>query len=226
MVYIYGLYSDYINNIRYVGKTNNLEKRLKEHIGDAKRNNNTHKHKWIRQSLNDNFKINICLIEECNENWEEREKYWIKFYKNLTNLTEGGDGGHGNLYNISYNEVKNIIKKENIKSKNEWYVYIKGNKIETLPQNPYEHYKITGEWVSWGDFLGTNKIQDNKLALNYISYEDAKLWIKNNISVKTSIEWKKISKQNKIPTFIPNRPDRYYKKDRGWKGWKDFLSKI
>jgi excinuclease UvrABC nuclease subunit len=36
MIFIYGLYINENNEIRYVGKTNNLMKRLKEHINQAK----------------------------------------------------------------------------------------------------------------------------------------------------------------------------------------------
>jgi excinuclease UvrABC nuclease subunit len=44
-MYIYGLYSDNIDNIRYVGKTKNITKRLYEHIMDAKSNNRLHRQK-------------------------------------------------------------------------------------------------------------------------------------------------------------------------------------
>ena len=44
-----------------------------------------------------NLKPEINIIEECFEdNWQEREKYWIKYCKEkgfkLTNSTEGGEG--------------------------------------------------------------------------------------------------------------------------------------
>jgi hypothetical protein len=45
-----------------------------------------------------NLKPEIEVIEECDDNWQEREMYWISYYKNiykLTNLTEGGDGVKG-----------------------------------------------------------------------------------------------------------------------------------
>lgn len=222
MLYIYGLYSDDIENIRYVGKTNNVNKRLYEHINDAKRNNKVHRQKWIRNEIKKNKNINITILEECNDlNWEEKEKFWIKYYNNLTNLTVGGEGGKISIYNISYKDAKELIKKLNIKSKNHWYRYIKEYTIENFPLNPYEVFKTKGEWISWGDFLGTNNIQDNMKSLNYISYEDAKQWIKENLVFDTIEDWKKLVNSNKIPDTIPNRPERYYKK-RGWINWGDF----
>lgn len=76
--------------IRYIGVTvNTLSTRLSQHIFDAKKGG-TYKRNWIA-SLSK--KPVIELIEECNySNWEEREKYWISYYDNLTNTKEGGVG--------------------------------------------------------------------------------------------------------------------------------------
>jgi len=222
MIYIYGLYTD--EDIRYVGKTNNLEKRLNEHIRDAKCNKNTHKHNWIRKELKNNKEIKIKILEECNiKNWEEKEKLWIKKYNNLTNCTEGGEGGHGDLYFISYTDAKNIIHQLNINSKTKWYEYIKNNKIENIPSDPNKFFKNNG-WISWGDFLGTNRVQDNKIIKVYLTYEEAKRWVSDNLNnITTQKKWKEITKENKIPIFIPNRPERYFSKNKSWISWGDFL---
>ena len=53
-------------------------------------------------------------MEKCNKkNWEEKEKYWISYYDNLTNHTDGGEGGSGKKYNITYDDTKKIIKELN-----------------------------------------------------------------------------------------------------------------
>jgi hypothetical protein len=73
-----------------------------------------------------------------------------------------------------------------------------------------------------GDFLGTNKVSDNITAYNnYISYNDAKEYLKDR-NIESSVEYKKLYSDVK---FLPNRPERYYK-NRGWLGWKDYLSKV
>ena len=78
---------------RYVGKTvGKLKRRLDNHVYESKRNPNTYKNRWINKVLSEGLYPEIHLIEECNEdNWQEREKYWIKYYDNLTNATEGGE---------------------------------------------------------------------------------------------------------------------------------------
>lgn len=224
-MYIYGLYTNMDNDIRYVGKTNNLEKRLYEHLSDTIRNCKTYKHNWIRKELKKGNQIKIKILEKCNNNdWIEKEKYWIKKLPNLTNHTGGGDGGHGLLYTISYEDAKKIAHRLNIKSGNDWEKNHKNIKNKyNLPFNPNITFKNNG-WISWGDFLGTNKIQDNKIVEKYISYNEAKNYIKNYIIANTIEEWKMKLKNNEIPETIPNRPDRFYaNKNRGWVSWGDFL---
>jgi len=97
MNYIYVLIDPRDNQIRYVGKTNNIKTRLTEHCTPRNLKNNTYKVNWIRSVLNYNLRPILKVIEQCDEsNWQEREIYWIKYYRDLgydlTNATEGGEG--------------------------------------------------------------------------------------------------------------------------------------
>lgn len=97
---IYKLYDPREPNIvRYIGKTvKKLSNRLQEHITESKGFlNNTYKNRWIKSLLNNNIFPKIELVEIATaDNWQEREKYLIAFYKTftnkLTNLAEGGEG--------------------------------------------------------------------------------------------------------------------------------------
>lgn len=91
---IYSLSDPITNEVRYIGVTQRtLEQRLYQHVWESKTNRGTHKIHWIRTLTNQNLKPIIKLIEVCTDNnWEEREKYWISFYKNLTNTHQGGAG--------------------------------------------------------------------------------------------------------------------------------------
>jgi len=196
-VYIYGLYAgDDSENIRYVGKTHyKLSKRLNEHIGEAKRKvencPNTHKINWINKTIKNEKSVNIILLEETNEiNWEKIEIAWIKKLKNnLTNSTKGGEGGATSSYTLTYEEVKKWVQKNfpNIKTKTQWFDFVKENEFPSfITKYPRIVYLNRG-WVSWGDFFGTGKIQDNKMAENYISYNEAKKWIKINLKNAKSL---------------------------------------
>lgn len=216
--FIYGL-TDSNDKIRYVGKSNDPQKRLKKHIGDVTRKvrenvKMTHKDNWIKS---ENYEIGLVILEECSrEEWDIREMYHISQYDNLTNGNNGGKGGGHVVYTITYDECKEWVKENlNVKSKNE---YNKVDLPDYIPKNPYEVFKAKG-WVSWGDFLGTGVIQSNKV--NYITYDEAKK-ILAPLSISKSAEYKELVK-NKTLRKLPSRPERYYKK-RGWVSWADFLS--
>jgi hypothetical protein len=96
IIYIYSLKDPETNEIRYIGKTTNINTRLKAHITRS-RHNKYHSARWVQSVLKRGFRPIIELVEECTEeNWVEREKYWIAYYRelfDLTNILEGGDGG-------------------------------------------------------------------------------------------------------------------------------------
>lgn len=132
MILIYGLIDPKTNEIRYIGKTSkSLEKRLKDHLVDAKsimnktstRRKINKRYSWIISLFKDNLSPNIKLIEEVNEsNWEERESYWISIFPNLTNMTKGGDGGDTNSgkkfgpRTLKQKEIISIATKEGMKT--------------------------------------------------------------------------------------------------------------
>lgn len=101
---IYGLVDPDSNKIRYVGKTSStIERRLLEHINDAinimnkrGRKKINKRYSWIISLLKNNQKPTIELLEEVENDGNERECYWIATLPNLTNMTKGGDGGDTN----------------------------------------------------------------------------------------------------------------------------------
>jgi hypothetical protein len=95
-VFIYRLYDPREPNVtRYVGKTcqKNIKSRLSQHICHSKRKQ-YYSSRWIQSILKENVKPELEILENCSiENWEEREKYYIKKYNNikLTNIEPGGN---------------------------------------------------------------------------------------------------------------------------------------
>ena len=93
MVYIYGLVDPRDDRVKYVGKTVNLKERLSEHIRRC-HEKRTPKNAWIVHLLGLGLSPTTQVIETCDEeNWKEREKFWISSYPDLKNWTAGGDGG-------------------------------------------------------------------------------------------------------------------------------------
>lgn len=115
-IYIYGLYDPFTGKLRYIGKTNNLNRRLWFHINNAKRGQKTHKATWIRSLLRCNEIPAVKIIKETTEdNWQKDEQDCISQAKRdgikLTNLTKGGDG----LIDFHHSEkTKKKISKHNL----------------------------------------------------------------------------------------------------------------
>lgn len=103
MYYIY-CYKNKLNGHTYVGQTNNIERRHKEHMTRAFNEKhieyNSLFHKKIRQYGIDNFTLEILeVLDTIDHNLvDEREIYWIKEKKSFIqdggyNLTKGGQKG-------------------------------------------------------------------------------------------------------------------------------------
>lgn len=112
-IYIYTLSHPLTKEIRYVGKTKSIKRRLQSHIDYArcKKRKRRYVSDWILKLLNQNLKPIITIIEETDENnWVLREMYWIKHFKelqfNLCNLTDGGEGNTGYIYSKELKEIR------------------------------------------------------------------------------------------------------------------------
>ena len=228
-VYIYGLCSSENGTIRYVGKTrNNLKNRLNEHKYDAltkKRKN--HKCNWIRKIYREGFELQIVLIEEVNENnWEDREIFWISYYRehsNAVNQLDGGNNGGigGKVYPYSYEETKELLKSTGVdfKSYAHYKKYVKEKGLRKMfPLCPKKVFLERGEWVSWGDFFSNNYISEKEMTDKYLPYNELKNEV-INLGVKSRSEYRKIARERE--TF-PIYPDVSYK-GRGWENWYEFL---
>lgn len=102
MYYIY-CYTNKVNQHKYVGQTNNLKRRIKEHRSCSKNpkslSYNYLFHKKLRQYGEDNFDIEILeiLYTDDQEIVNRQEKFWIQeknsycLYHCGYNMTEGGD---------------------------------------------------------------------------------------------------------------------------------------
>lgn len=92
--FIYALCDD-DHSVRYIGKSDAPEKRLKSHMQKAK-HLKTYKDKWM--CSRDKEPILKVLEEVPFELWQEREMYWIRHYRSIgARLTNGDNGGVGGI---------------------------------------------------------------------------------------------------------------------------------
>lgn len=93
---VYVLKDPTTNEIKYVGVTSQkVNQRLSQHINAAKNHEGRYVCKWINSLLQKGLRPIIEQIDDV-EDWEEKEKYYIKYYRDLgcklTNISEGGAG--------------------------------------------------------------------------------------------------------------------------------------
>ena len=116
MAYIYTL-SDSLG-VRYIGKTNNINMRYKNHINESKKVNRrvNHRTNWIL-SLIKNGELPIIEIIDIvpDSEWVFWEIFWIGLFKswgfNLVNGTLGGENPPTFLGKTHSDEYKNIRSK-------------------------------------------------------------------------------------------------------------------
>ena len=118
----------------------------------------------------------------------------------------------------NYNEAKKFVKGLGLKSAKEWREYSKSDlRPDDIPSNPDTTYSTY--WKNWGDFLGTNIISNREKQLK--SFFEAKVFV-HKFKLKSGNEFRKMKEHNKSFSDIPYSPDNTYK-NKGWKGWGDFL---
>ena len=97
IVYIYGLVDPRDGHFKYVGKTTNARKRLNNHLQPRQLAKNNPRTAWLKHLLSLGLKPTMVILDEIDEeHWEERERYWIKYFSDigyeLKNSTTGGEG--------------------------------------------------------------------------------------------------------------------------------------
>jgi hypothetical protein len=130
--YIYCLIDPITKEVRYIGKSNNPNQRLVEHIKYSKYN--SYKDNWIFGLKNKGLFPELFILDEViQDEWSFWEKYYISLYKSwgfkLTNLTEGGDGNSlvsENMRNKISNGLKSYYQKNPSTRKNKTFVDLFG----------------------------------------------------------------------------------------------------
>lgn len=121
------------------------------------------------------------------------------------------------MITATYLEASEWAKTNNVNSQKDWLELVRLKKIpEHFPKSPNDYYLKKGEWKGWVSFLGKNQ----KI---FRSFKDAKKYARS-LKLRSSNEWKKYGKENKLPNDIPSSPQGVYL-FKGWKGWHDFLGK-
>ena len=107
--YIYGLVDPRDSQVYYIGKSDDPEQRLYQHLHDSV---NRHKRKWLVSLAGDGLKPSIKILEVVPaDKWAEAETKWIAKGRGggwpLTNIAAGGP--HSPDYHDPYEIIKRIV---------------------------------------------------------------------------------------------------------------------
>lgn len=135
---------------------------------------------------------------------------WISIYEWL-GIYKRGDW-------LTFEKSREFVHQLGIKNIKEWKTYCKSGKC---PSNiPFAPQFIYREWISFGDWFGTNRIGTRYVS--YITFEDAKKRIQQ-LKLKTTNEFRNLVKSNiDIRNKVSIIPHIIYK-NKGWLSYGDFL---
>lgn len=120
---------------------------------------------------------------------------------------------------LTYEEAREYVQRLGFKNTSEWRQYTK-NKPANIPSNPEKVYKGKG-WINFSDFLGTNNVRNKDKVI--LTFEESRDFVRT-LNLNNEKDWRKWKKNNIRPDNIPAKPEVYYK-NKGWKGYSDFLRK-
>lgn len=129
MYYIY-VYINKINGHKYVGQTNNLERRIREHRSCAKNSKSSSYndliHKKIRQYGEENFDIQVLekIYTDDIEVVNKQEQYWIKKLETFRGFGKGYNsdyGGNNKNHSSILDQTQIKFLKEEIKQGVSYY---------------------------------------------------------------------------------------------------------
>ena len=151
-----------------------------------------------------------------NPNVVYKNKGWVSLGDWLGNLNQAN---HLKIH-IDFDKAREFARSLKLNNQKEWQIYARSDdKPKDIPSSPEKVY--INEFGGYGDWLGTMSISNIKK--EFLDYESAK-YIISKLNLSSAKDFRKFSKDKKIPLNIPSSPERTYK-DKGWKDWADFLGK-
>lgn len=120
------------------------------------------------------------------------------------------------LFQEAREKAREIAERFGIKTEDEWLKFCKdGKKPKNIPTYPRDMYEKEG-WVGFRDWIGAPNPSDR-----FLSYKDAKKFVAG-IDVNSESKWRKYTKLDEFPDFLPVDPSDFYD---DWISWYDFFGK-
>lgn len=119
-VFIYALLDPRTAKIRYIGKTNNINRRYSQHLRARTDQKMTPVKAWIQSLIKQGLKPNMMVIDSCDESrWANLEREYIKRFRDegydILNISDGGNQPHWSNKICSINgKNSDSVKKKGI----------------------------------------------------------------------------------------------------------------
>ena len=168
------------------------------------------------------------------QNSYSRTKEWISnydFFGTQTLLNNKPTRVDFDLNKISYTELKNLVHKEGLNSREEYKSWLNTYKNKLIEKGYYAPVKVESyltEFEGWATFLNSNSSKSITKSRGYVKMKfiDAKSFVQK-LKLKSKTEWYQyikgeIKDKPILPIEIPRNPSTSYAKD-GWISWPDWL---
>jgi len=133
--------------------------------------------------------------------------------------------GTGNIQNqkkpkLSYEHAKAYVQTIGIKT---WQEYVNWSKSGERPINvPAAPDKAYHEFESWGEFLGTQRIANQKK--EFWNYQQAMEYLAP-LNIRSKSQFITLCKNGTIPSEIPRDPITHYRKQKTWVSYSHLFGK-
>ena len=163
---------------------------------------------------------NIIPYRPDNIPYEPRKYYtktneWVSFPDFL------GYKSRSEIKYWDYNTTKVYAQKHNIKSEVQWYAHHKRYKLKRVPRKVAIHFKKTGDWISWADFLNHNIVHSTEKVNMYLPAIQARKYI-HALNLPNKSQYYKWW-ENNTPYFLPRGIDIIYGRTGQFSSFDDFL---
>jgi superfamily II DNA or RNA helicase len=120
---------------------------------------------------------------------------------------------------MPFEEAREFIRGLGFNNIEDWKYYVKSqNKPHYIPNHPNEVYFNKG-WLSFGDWLGTNRVANKFLEFEIFEIARQYVW---NLNLKSVQEWNLFRRNKLKPKWLPSNPNIVYN-NNGWISWQDWL---
>ena len=117
---------------------------------------------------------------------------------------------------LPFLEARAKVREKGFSSLSEFRKWVSQEKPLGIPYSPEKFYRDSG-WVDTYDWRGVPRSH----SLEFVSFSEAREFARS-LGFKSTKEWQDWSKTKEKPSNIPATPDNVYR-DKGWKGYRDFL---